>query len=96
MAHDAHLNAKLAYEKMRSAFDSTQPKGDSENWDKLRKMFLHEIEHLKRSLDKKMAESTYGAIAVAELQQKLNGLYEEQIKCGKDLQNLVRPFNFYS
>jgi len=90
MARETFLNAKLAHEKMRSAFETLQPKGDSDNWEKLRKLFTFEIEQLKVALDKRITDSQVQATNLEALQEKLNELYEDQVACGKDLQGLVR------
>jgi len=89
-ARETFLVAHLAHEKMRAAFDTMQHIGDSENWERLRKMFTFEIDHLKAALDQRAADSIVQTTNLEALQEKLNDLYEEQLHYGKDLQALVR------
>ena len=90
MTTDAHLNAKLAYDKMRLAFDTARPKDDANNWDKLTRMLQREIANLKVKLNQKLDEATIKAELVDRLQRQLNDLYDEQLESGKQLQHLVR------
>ncbi|CAL8144168.1 unnamed protein product [Orchesella dallaii] len=89
MAADAFLNAKLAYDKMRTAFDAAKPSDQTNNWEKLSRMLNREIFNLKGSLDKKLDEANYKSGMVTQLQEKLNELYEQQVASGKELQDLV-------
>jgi hypothetical protein len=59
-------------------------------------MFLREIANLKLALNKKLDEAAVKASQVEKLQKKLNELYEEQIDCGKELQELVGKYFSYS
>lgn len=90
MAADAFLNAKLAYDKMRSAFDAVRPTEQNNQWEKLSRMLQREIVNLKATLDKKLDEANYKSNMVAKLQTKLNALYDQHVASGKELQDLIR------
>lgn len=95
IASEAFINARLAHEKMRSAFDAARPSDEDSNWQRLSKMLEREIQNLKAGLDKKLEESAIKASMVDRLKLKLNQLYDDQISSGKELQELVL-FYLYS
>jgi len=90
MATESFVNAKLAHEKMRAAFDAAKPNEDQNTWIKLSKMLEREIANLKVSLGKRLEDSVIKAQVVERLKLKLNELYEEQVVAGRELQELVR------
>lgn len=90
MAADSYLNARLAYDKMRSAFDAAKPGEQTQQWEKLSRMLQKEIFNLKNHLDRTLDEAKYRGEMVAKLQEKLNELYESHLVSGKELQDLIR------
>lgn len=89
LASEAFLNARLAHEKMRTAFDAAKPSEEDSNWQRLSKMLEREIANLKNSLEKRLEESAIKGSMVDRLKQKLNELYDDQVSSGKELQELV-------
>lgn len=96
MASDAFFNARLAYDKMRTAFDAVKPSDQNSNWEKLSRMLHKEIINLKAALDARLDEANYKSGMVAKLQTKLNELYEQQVASGKELQDLVEKITHTS
>jgi hypothetical protein len=89
LANESYINARLAHEKMRAAFDAAKPNDDQNSWIKLSKMLEREIVNLKTSLEKRLEDANIKAQLVERLKFQLNELYDEQVKAGKDLQDLV-------